>query len=184
MAPLPDPVDRALSHERRITCHGYRRCDGLWDVEARLTDTKPSDVTEPGMRTLVAGEFIHDMWLRVTVDREKNIKQIETAIDSSPHHVCKQATASMSKLVGLQIGPGWSRRVKELVGARKGCTHLVELLGPLATTVYQTLYTDKMSESTADADEQLINTCQTYADDGQLVELRWPHRFRGSQQSS
>jgi hypothetical protein len=32
---------RRLMHRRSIECTGYLRNDGLWEVEARLVDTKP-----------------------------------------------------------------------------------------------------------------------------------------------
>ena len=38
--PLPDPVPREPLHTRRVECRGYRRADGLWDIEGHLVDTK------------------------------------------------------------------------------------------------------------------------------------------------
>ena len=32
---------RRLMHRRSVECQGYLRHDGLWEVEARLVDTKP-----------------------------------------------------------------------------------------------------------------------------------------------
>ena len=41
---------------------------------------------------------------------------------------------------GLRVGPGWRRAVRARLGGVQGCTHPVELLGPLATTAYQTVH--------------------------------------------
>ena len=38
---LPEPAARRHSHTRAGTYHGYRREDGLWDIEAHLRDSKP-----------------------------------------------------------------------------------------------------------------------------------------------
>src|SRR4051794_6318848 len=38
--PLSQPQDRDLLHSRDIELRGYRRADGLYDIEAKLTDTK------------------------------------------------------------------------------------------------------------------------------------------------
>ena len=46
-------------------------------------------------------------------------------------------------LVGLTIGPGWKRKVQNAIGGAKGCTHITELMGPMATTAFQTLYGEK-----------------------------------------
>lgn len=39
--PLSNPVPRVARHRRAITVEAYLREDGLWDIEARLMDTKP-----------------------------------------------------------------------------------------------------------------------------------------------
>ncbi|MEY3991305.1 MAG: hypothetical protein RIS04_68, partial [Pseudomonadota bacterium] len=38
---LPAPAPRRLSHTRTVVFRGYDREDGLWDIEATLTDVKP-----------------------------------------------------------------------------------------------------------------------------------------------
>ena len=40
--PLSPPPERELLHSRDIVLRGYRRADGLYDIEAHLTDTKPT----------------------------------------------------------------------------------------------------------------------------------------------
>ena len=67
--PLPvTDVERELRHTRRVRYEGYKRADGLWDIEAHLTDVKSHDnPMKTGVRR--AGQPIHEMWLRVTIDR-------------------------------------------------------------------------------------------------------------------
>src|SRR5262245_66432830 len=71
--PLPTPtVSRTLMHTRRVRFEAYKRADGLWDLEARLTDVKPVDYRlSSGIRP--AGTPVHDMWIRLTVDRALTI---------------------------------------------------------------------------------------------------------------
>ena len=38
--PLSSPAERAHIHTRTVECKGYRRSDGLWDIEGRLVDVK------------------------------------------------------------------------------------------------------------------------------------------------
>ena len=69
--PVPE-VERELTHTRRVRYEGYKRADGLWDIEAHLLDTKNHDYRlKTGVRR--AGQPIHDMWLRVTIDRSFTI---------------------------------------------------------------------------------------------------------------
>ncbi len=65
-------VERELLHTRRIRYEGYRRADGLWDIEGHLTDIKNHDYAlKTGVRR--AGQPVHSMWLRLTIDRELNV---------------------------------------------------------------------------------------------------------------
>ncbi|MDJ0741632.1 MAG: DUF2889 domain-containing protein, partial [Gammaproteobacteria bacterium] len=63
--PLPPPSERELVHTRRIECRGYRRDDGLWDIEGSLIDTRTSEMQTFGRGRIAPGEHLHEMWLRV-----------------------------------------------------------------------------------------------------------------------
>src|SRR2546426_8509393 len=71
--PLPvQDVERELTHTRRVRFEGYKRADGLWDIEAHLSDIKNHDYhLKTGVRR--AGQPIHEMWLRLTIDRNLTI---------------------------------------------------------------------------------------------------------------
>jgi hypothetical protein len=56
-----------------------------------------------------------------------------------PPPVPREATASLAQLKGLRIGAGFGRIARERLSGAQGCTHLNELLIPLATTAFQTL---------------------------------------------
>jgi len=38
--PESKPVAREKLHHRSVVCQGFKRADGLWDIEAELVDTK------------------------------------------------------------------------------------------------------------------------------------------------
>ena len=48
--PLSPPQERELLHSRDIVLRGYRRADGLYDIEAQLTDTKSYGFGQPRPR--------------------------------------------------------------------------------------------------------------------------------------
>ncbi|MFN7086062.1 MAG: DUF2889 domain-containing protein, partial [Burkholderiales bacterium] len=136
--PLPVPAPRKLAHVRAIECRGYEREDGLWDIEGHLVDTKTYVHTRrDGGRERAPGEPVHDMWLRLTIDLDLKIHDVEAATDAGPYALCGDITPNFKALVGLTIGPGWRREIAARVGGVKGCTHLVELLGPLGTVAFQ-----------------------------------------------
>ena len=97
-------------HTRAIECKGYEREDGLWDIEAHLTDTKTTVHTRHhGGRERQPGEPVHDMWLRVTIDLDMKIHDVEAKTDEGPYPVCGDITPNFKALAGLTIGPGWRK---------------------------------------------------------------------------
>ncbi|MEK7736583.1 MAG: DUF2889 domain-containing protein, partial [Pseudomonadota bacterium] len=83
--PLPPGVpSRKRVHTRTICVEGWKRADGLWDIEARLTDVKDHDYPlASGIRP--KGEAVHDMRVRITVDREFGIVAASAASDAVPY---------------------------------------------------------------------------------------------------
>lgn len=138
--PLPEPkAPRQPLHLREIEIQGFKRDDGLYDIEGHLVDTKPYDFKlAAGVRH--AGEPIHSMWLRITIDRTLTIVDADAAMDAMPYTGdCNAIVPHYRKLVGLAIRPGYQTRLKELFGDVRGCTHITELAGALATAAFQTL---------------------------------------------
>jgi len=186
--PLSPAAPRELIHHREIHCHGYRRADGLWDVEAHLTDVKTYAFVNEWRGEVTPGTPIHDMWLRLTVDDHLVIHAVEAATDGSPYPVCGAVTPRFQRLVGLAINPGFQREVRKRLGGVEGCTHLLELLGPLATTCFQTVFPYRNRERPEGAREpkatgkrpRLIDTCHAFASDGEVVRRNWPEFYTGS----
>lgn len=177
--PLSAPVSRELKHTRSIQCHGYKRSDGLWDIEGHLVDTKTYAIPMSERQTgaLAPGEPLHEMWLRLTVDIDLVIHEAEAATDWGPYVGCGDITPAFKKLKGLTIKPGFTLKTRELLGGTKGCTHLVELLGPLATTAFQTIYGSREKAKPSGADGKrpgLIDSCHMYDAAGRIVAQRWP----------
>lgn len=191
--PLPPPTERERLHTRSIEINGYRRSDGLYDIEAHLTDSKSFGQTNYARGVIAAGEPIHDMWLRLTLDEQMYIKAVEAISDKTPYVLCPTAAPNFSRLVGLRIKAGFLREANHVVGGTVGCTHLRELLQQMATTAFQTIDPAKPAQeqtaegapgSTLDkrssrSANKILNTCLAYDDKGPLVKQRWPHLYKG-----
>ncbi len=175
--PLPESNSRReLIHERKVNCYGYRRDDGLWDIEGHLTDTKTYDFSNMDRGPVPAGEPVHEMWLRITVDDDLMIHATEAATDYAPFNICPGAVASFSKIKDIKIGPGFQKEVARLVGGSLGCTHLRELLGPMATTAIQSIVPIRSKKDNGDAAKisSLVGTCHAYAPGSEVVRRLWP----------
>jgi hypothetical protein len=137
--PLSQPSSRELRHTRRVECRGYRRQDGLWDIEGHLTDNKSYAFDNRWRGRIEPDMPVHEMWLRLTIDRDMVIRAVEAVTDNGPYRICPDIIPAYQSLVGLRIAPGFTAETRRRLGGAAGCTHLTELLGPIATTAYQTL---------------------------------------------
>jgi hypothetical protein len=200
--PLTPPQPREAIHTRAIEINGYRRADGLYDIEAHLTDTKTFGQTNYDRGYIPAGEPIHDMWLRLTIDDTMHVVDVDAVSDKTPYVMCPAAAPNFSRLIGLRIKAGFLRDANHLVGGSLGCTHLRELLQQMATTAFQTINPAKVRQEmrAEGADEapgsdkvdlritdkmggppKILNTCLAYADTGPLVQRRWPALYKGQE---
>ncbi len=185
--PLPPAAARQLTHTRVVTCQGFEREDGLWDIEGHIVDTKAYSFPNADRGgTLAAGEPLHSMRIRLTIDSNMRIHAAAQSTEYSPYHYCHQVEHFCKNLVGQHIGPGWTRKVKTLMGSSSGCTHITELLGPVATTAFQTLVKAR-SEHTAQPPEpsqpttppRLLNTCHALQATSPVVKGLWPAFYQG-----
>ena len=134
--PLSSAAPRRKSHTRRVICEGFRRDDGQLDIEGHITDVKTYEIPNKFRNGIPAGEPIHDMSIRLTVDEDLTILAVEAVTDAGPFQICPNITVNFQRLKGIKIGPGWRKRVLAALGGVEGCTHLVELLWTMATTAY------------------------------------------------
>jgi hypothetical protein len=183
--PLPAATPREPIHTRRIECQGYLRQDGLWDIEGRLTDGKSYSFKNEHRGEVKIGDFIHEMWLRLTVDDTLTIVAVEAATDNSPFAICPAILPDFQNLKGLKIVKGFNAKVFELFGGVRGCTHHVELIGRLATVAFQTIfpYRNRMSAKSGEPAHEnrrsrLLNTCHAFADTGELAKKLWPEQAK------
>lgn len=182
--PLPPTVSRDEVHCRRIEMRGYRRSDGLYDIEGRVTDTKSHPFLRDGNPDPIPpGTHLHDMWVRMVVDQRFVVREVHAVSDATPFPICREAASTLSALVGARIEPGWSKVVKERLGGARSCTHLMELMLPLATAAWQSMIAVRRSNP-APLDENgrplKIDSCYAYASNREVVKRLWPEHYSGS----
>lgn len=179
--PLSEPAERELLHLRDIAIRGYRRADGLFDIEAHLTDSKTYEFSNQDRGHIEVGEPLHGMWLRMTLDEGLTIVACEASTEFAPYTVCPDAAPNFSRLAGLSIKRGFLKAAADRIGGTAGCTHLRELLQQIATTALQTIYAVRRQPERPDSAEKptLLNTCFAYATDSPVVRRRWPHLYTG-----
>ena len=180
--PLPDSGPRREIHHRQIEMRGYQREDGLYEIDGRVTDRKTYDFQPEGGQAFKKGEPLHDMWVRLVVDAELNVRDVIAVTDSHPYRQCPEASAALKSLVGLSIMKGWAKAVNERLGGEKSCSHQKELLIPLASAAFQTLTSYRLSLPTrldAHGRPVKLNSCYAYGTDRELVLKRYPAFYTG-----
>jgi hypothetical protein len=177
---LSAPAAREPIHRRDIVLHGYRRTDGLYDIEAVITDTKAAAITLGARRTLPAGEPLHQMMMRLTVDETLLIVAAEAVTEAGPYPACPGGADSFASLAGLRIRPGFMREAMVRLAGVAGCTHIRELVQQLATVAFQTMFSVRTRKSNDEAaGARMVNSCHAYAADGAEVRRRWPQLYTG-----
>ena len=179
--PLSTAAARREIHHRVIDMKAYAREDGLYDIEAHLVDRKPFALRRLGSTDRIPTEQpIHDMWIRLAVDDQYCIRSIEAASDTTPYAVCKEAESTLEVLTGERIGSGWSARVKKHLRGTASCTHLRELLIPMATTAIQGVEAWLRARDGLDDTnrvEALLDSCYGHARHQWVVKVHSPRRY-------
>lgn len=177
--PLPvTEVERELLHTRRVRYEGYRRADGLWDIEAHLTDIKNHDFRlQTGVRR--AGQPVHSMWVRVTIDRRFTVIDAAASFDAVPYPGgCENIAPAYRGLVGLNLVKGFRKACKERFGGVHGCTHLTEMLAGLPTAAVQSF----AGEARVDRDEAekpfQLDHCHALETSSETVRRWYPRWYR------
>ncbi len=175
--PCGGELVRTKLHVRDIRCEGYQRSDGLWDIEATLTDTKTIGFFNHERGEIPPGEPIHRMILVVTLDLDMTLVDIRAQMPFTPFQICPRATEHLARLTGLRIQPGWMREVRKRIPNTDSCTHLTELLGPVFTTAYQTMHQalEKQEKTKSErSTPPILDQCHALARDSAVVKVMWP----------
>ncbi|MRD73234.1 DUF2889 domain-containing protein [Rhodocyclus tenuis] len=178
--PLPPPsVDRTRKHVRRVELAGFKREDGYWDIEARITDVKDHDYfLSSGLRP--QGSPVHDMSVRVTIDRHMTIVAAEACSDATPYAgYCDTIAPAYERVVGLNLFRGFRSAVKSLFGDLRGCSHLTELLMHLPTAALQTLASEVQDNAGGDSAHKpfQLDRCHALDAHGEAVRRYYPRWY-------
>jgi hypothetical protein len=184
--PLSDPTPRKQLHTRKITLGGFQREDGLFDIEAEITDTKSYDF-DTRDRVVIAGTVLHHMRARLTVNEDMEIVHAEAVTEAGPFSICGGGAETFGRLAGLVVRPGFLKAANERLGGVEGCTHLRELLQQMATVTFQTLFPVRAKREVnrdAATPPRLLNTCFAYDSNRSVVARRFPAFYTGDDASN
>jgi hypothetical protein len=187
MSDLPTPDARRPVHTRRLRFEGFLRDDGLWDIDCELEDVKANPSKLAGRGLVPAGEPMHLLRVRLTLDDHLTVRAVQTAMAAAPFPECQQAAAEpMQKLVGLTMGPGWRKAIEHAIGGVAGCTHYRELVFNAGTAAFQMIPYHKASQGGQRSDlpgpgskpPYFMGKCLGWSFEGPVVQRLTPHFYR------
>jgi len=181
---IDEDADKQWVHTRQITCRGYRRADGLWQIEASVADEKGQAVPFRSRPDVSPGELIHHFSLSVVIDDDYQIRDVAAETLAAPWPVCTDIAADYRKLIGLRIGPGFNRAVRDLLGGTLGCTHLTDLLVQVGNTYMQASFPDRVARQKLNGEDPrrwpdtrtlaFVDGCHAWRKDGPVLASEYP----------
>lgn len=176
---LSPPSPRRRLHNRTVRYEGHLRDDGLFDIDASVHDVKDHDsVLLSGVRR--AGDPVHDIHVRVTIDRAGVIRAIETHSDAVPYPpYCADHDDAYAALVGVSLFDGFRKALYGALGGVAGCTHITELLAFLPTAAVQT-FAGLQREDSGERKPLQLDRCHALDTRGEAVRRYYPKWYRGA----
>lgn len=166
-------------HTRGIEIATYAVDDDTIVVEGSLVDNRLVDYYYLSTGEKKKPGVIHHMIIRLLVGGPAlTIREVEVEMPGIPREECRETENTLAPVAGMMIAGGFTAKVKSLVGGKKGCAHLVNLLLAMAPAAVQGFWVLKVRKPVSvDAfrneeklAQYLVNTCRVWREDGPLLE--------------
>ena len=175
----PPPQPRRRLHTRELRYDGFKRADGAYEIEARITDLKDADfLLASGLRR--GGDPVHDMSVRIIFNAEFVITDVEACSDWVPYPGgCESIGPAYKRMVGVSLMQGFRNALRERLGGIEGCTHITELLGGLPTAAIQMRSGEVRDTDGVNGNKPFqLDRCHALATTKETVRRYYPRWYR------
>jgi hypothetical protein len=126
-----------------------------------------------------AGQPVHSMWLRLTIDRKFDVVEAMASTHAVPYPGgCERIAPAYRGLVGLTLVRNFRKGVKDLFGGVRGCTHLTEMLAGMPTAAIQS-FAGEMKEEQDDGSRPFqLDQCHALETTTETVRKWYPRWYR------
>jgi len=125
-------------HTRVITVNSYEMGDGTIQVEGVLTDERFFPSLYYSRNQYIDPGIVHKMTVRLDIALpDLEIRKAQAVMNEVPIESCREIEAFIQKLVGLKIKPGFTKKVRALLGGVEGCLHLTNLILTMGSAAVQ-----------------------------------------------
>ena len=170
--------DRPRIHTRDIRMTTFPHENGRVIVAGELIDTRYIKIFDITGNILEPGTIHHiRLFCRIAPDPLR-ILEAEADMPTIPMADCRTTLDRVPLLQGLEIKPGFTRRVAQIMGGTKGCTHLATLTKAMAQEMVHGWLTEKrrdpvsLPDNIADIKEKgfLVDSCRMWKKDGPKIQ--------------
>jgi len=125
-------------HTRVITVNSYEMGDGIIEVEGILTDERYFPSIYYSRNQFIDPGIVHKMTVQLDIALpDLEITKAAAVMNEVPMDSCREIEAFVQKLIGLRIKPGFTRKVRALLGGVEGCLHLTNLILTMGSAAMQ-----------------------------------------------
>ena len=118
------------------------------------------------------------MQMRLTVDRDRCIVAVASAMVSGPYDTCAGVNPNFQRLVGKSMASGFRKALRERLGGVEGCTHVLALLEAMAASAVQAFASRFHTPRAPGGPEPvrifkpyaLMDTCHSYRAEGVVMQ--------------
>lgn len=164
-------------HERAASVTVFEIEEGKILIEGRLTDDRFFESFIYSLQRTIEPGIVHNILVKMTLSLpDLTIEYAEADMPTVPIEMCREIKNVVGKLKGLSITRGFKSKVKEVLGGKKGCIHMMNLILFMSAAAVQGSYTyyNRVREDgkrmRPDFDSSLvINSCHIWREEGPLA---------------
>jgi hypothetical protein len=176
LADLINDLSRIHTRDIRMTTFPYENSQVI--VAGELIDTRYIKIFDITGKVLEPGTIHHiRLFCRIAPDPLR-ILEAFADMPTIPMEECRTTLDRVPLLTGLEIKPGFTRKVSEIMGGTKGCTHLATLTKAMAQEIVHGWLTEKrrdpapLPDNLEDIKEKgfLVDSCRMWKKHGPKIQ--------------
>ncbi len=165
-------------HSRDIQLATYPHEDSTIIVHGILKDLRLKKIFDVTGKMLEPG-VIHHMDVKLLVSSNPlTIEVAEIVMIHVPMDECRNTLDTIKQLHGIKIKSGFSKKIREIMGGNKGCTHLCQLINTMSQEIVQGWLTQKSRKKSPALENlenfkekaYLIDSCRMWTKDGPKIK--------------
>lgn len=130
-----------LIHERKIHVRTFETGENRIRIEGTLTDERFCPSFLYSIMSFINPGRVHRMTVLLDVTLpDLTIEEVEAEMPTVPVDVCREIRDVVTRLAGLRMTRGFTNRIKDVMGGRKGCLHMTHLINAMSAAAVQGSY--------------------------------------------